>query len=127
MDGHSPCIKHTLNVCTENVRFRNTLHSSSLAGRRISLSVKVPRVKRGYPVCTSEKGPLFGGPRPPKRARGSEEVVPRAREKKQTPSLISVLGHVAGDMMVDGVIPLLVEVRPLVLSGPASEREALSS
>jgi hypothetical protein len=53
---------------------------------------------------------------------------------KKTPSLISVLGpdSLAGDMMVDGVIPPLIIIRrrrvavlltqPLVLSGLATER-----
>jgi hypothetical protein len=51
---------------------------------------------------------------------------------KKTPSLISVLGpdSLAGDMMVDGVIPPLrrrrrvavLLTRPLVLSGLATER-----
>jgi hypothetical protein len=52
---------------------------------------------------------------------------------KKTPSLISVLGpdSLAGDMMVDGVIPPLIIRRrrvavlltqPLVLSGLATER-----
>ena len=46
--------------------------------------------------------------------------------KKQTPSLISVLGLIddAGDMMVDGVIPLpaRVALRPLILSRLSSGR-----
>jgi hypothetical protein len=46
--------------------------------------------------------------------------------KKETPSLISVLGLIddAGDMMVDGVFPLpaRVAVRPLILSRLSSGR-----
>jgi hypothetical protein len=57
--------------------------------------------------------------------------VVRSRTLKKTPSLISVLGpdSLAGDMMVDGVIPPLIRrrvavllTRPLVLSGLVIER-----